>query len=269
MDEVERNTVSWNLYGVAIYFNNKLQFVVDCQGYSYARYVGLTDNAKVEKEIEINQTLTNEEVNELKQQADSLEDISVSVIEELNILDTWQNENWNEYKEALKTKLKQYNFKLNKSIIQQLEIDSLKVAMYKVLVEVDSIQEQFKDANIQQGEKVTLFYISDFGSIVTHRITFDSVLNTRYAQYDNAVKLTFTPEKKRQLHYKYFHGELLVFKGWHNLPDTVLHNVEVKNNMVITRSKYSSCDNKQYDEILNYFNDKGITPVVNTYKPIF
>lgn len=35
--------------GVAIYYNDQLQFVIDTQGYSYARYVGLTDGATNEK----------------------------------------------------------------------------------------------------------------------------------------------------------------------------------------------------------------------------
>jgi hypothetical protein len=269
MDEEERNTVQWNLYGVAIYFNNKLQFVVDAQGYNYARYVGLTNNAKIEKSIPVNQVLNEEERAALKLQADQLEDISTSVIDELNIIDTWENENWNDYKEAYKNKLKQYKIKLTKAIIQQLEIESLKVAMYKLLIEVDGIQEQFENAAIEQGEKVTLFYISDWGSIVTNRITFDSAINSSYAQYDKAIKLTFKPENKRNLHYKHFYSTLLVFKGWHSLPDTVLNHVEERNGMLVTRSKYHSCDNKQYDEILNYFQDQGIEPIVNTYKPIF
>jgi hypothetical protein len=269
MDEEERKTVKWNLYGVAIYFNNKLQFIVDAQGYSYARYVGLTDNANIEKSITVEQVLTEEEITELKQHVDQLEDISVSVIEELNIIDTWENESWKEYKEAMKNKLIEYKFKPTKRIIQQIEIESLKVAMYKLLIEVDGIQDQFKNADIQEGEKVTLFYISGMGSIVTDRITFDSVTNTKYAQYDNAVKLTFKPENKRNLHYNYFHSELLIFKGWHSLPNTVLNQVKESKGFIVTSSKYHSCDKKQYDEILSYFNNQGIKPIVNTYKPIF
>ena len=44
MDDLEKNTVKWNLYGVGVYYGGKLQFIVDAQGYSYARYVGLVDN---------------------------------------------------------------------------------------------------------------------------------------------------------------------------------------------------------------------------------
>lgn len=269
MDDEEKQTVKWNLYGVAVYYNNQLQFVVDAQGYNYARYVGLTDNAKIEKSITVNQVINEEELAELKHQANILEDISVMVIEESNIMQTWKNDNWNEYKEAIKTKLIEYDLKLTKSIIQQLDIEELKTSMYKILTEVDGIQDQFKNADIEQGEKLTLFYISECGSIVTNRLTFDSVTPSTYAQYDNAVKLTFKPEGKRNLHYKHFYSELLVYKGWHILPESVLHNVESKNGFILTRSKYHSCDHRQYDEILNHFEQQGIKPIVNTYKPTF
>lgn len=269
MDEAERQTVQWNLYGVAIYFENELQFVVDAQGYSYARYVGLVDNAKIEKSIVVNQVLTESEIQELKYQADVLECISVEVIEELNIMESWNNDNWEQYKNAMKVQLKDCEFKLNKGIIQQLEIEELKVAMYKLLVEVDGIQDQFAEANIKQGEKLTLFYISDFGSIVESRVVFDSVTNTKYAQYDKAVKLTYTPEGKRKMYSSYFYSTLLVYKGWHTLPKTVLHEIEESNGMIVTRTKYHSCNHKQYDEILTHFEQLGIKPIVNTYKPIF
>lgn len=269
MNDDEKKTVKWNLYGVGIYFNNKLQFVVDAQRYNYACYVGLTENATIEETFEYKQVLSDEELAELKNQADVLEDISTSVIEELNIIDTWKEESWKEYKEAIKDKLNTCNLKLTKRIIQQLEIEELKTYMYKLLQDVDSIQEQFKEADIQQGDKVTLFYISDWGSIVTSRITMDSVENTSYAQYDNAVKLTFKPENKRKLHYQHFYSTLLVYKGWHTLPETVLYNIEHKNGFVVSSSKYHSCDNKQYDEILNYFKQQGLKPIVNTYKPEF
>lgn len=269
MEKEERKSVKWNLYGVAIYFNNQLQFVVDAQGYNYARYVGLTDNATIENSVTVEQVTSEEEVSELKHQANQLEDLSVMVIEELNILKTWSNENWNDYKNAMKKKLIECNFKLTKEVIQQLDIEELKTSMYRLLQEVDGIQDQFTNADIQEGEKLTLFYISDWGSIVTNRITFDSVTNSSYAQYDNAVKLTFTPEKKRKLHYKYFYGTLLAFKGWHTLPESVLYHVEESNGFKTTRSKYGSCDNRQYDEILNHFKKQGIKPIINTYKPQF
>lgn len=268
MDDLEKRTVQWNLYGVGVYYNGKLQFIVDAQGYSYARYVGLVDNAKIEKSISYKQTLNEEEVQELKNQADKLEDISTSVIEELNMFETWKKEDWNKYKASLKEKLRLNNFKLSKNVVQQVGIEELKISLYRILQEVDSIQEQFKNADLEKGEKYTLFYISDLGSLITERITYDSCQPTKYAQYDNTVKLTYRPENKRKLYYRHFYSELLIFKGWHSLPETVLNNVELKpDGMKIIHNKYHSCDKRQFDEVLGYLNKKSFKPIINTYKP--
>lgn len=268
MDDLEKNTVQWNLYGVGVYYNGELQFIVDAQGYSYARYVGLVDNAKFEKSISHKQTLKDEELQELKCQAEKIEDLSSSVIEELNIIETWNKEDWDKYKTLLKQKMKSFNFKLDKNVIQQVDIEKLKISLYKILYEVDSIQEQFKNAELEKGEKYTLFYISDLGSLITERITYDSCQPTKYAQYNNAVKLTYKPENKRKLYYRHFYSDLLLFKGWHSLPETVLRNVEVRpDGLKITHSKYYSCDRRQFDEVLNYLNEKSFKPLINTYKP--
>ncbi|MCC8351569.1 LPD29 domain-containing protein [Bacillus sp. AF23] len=268
MDDLEKRTIQWNLYGVGVYYNGKLQFIVDAQGYSYARYVGLVDNAKIEKSISHKQALNEGELQELKDQADKLEDISTSVIEELNIFETWKKEDWNKYKAALKEKLRLNNFKLNKNIIQQVEIEELKISLYRILQEVDSIQEQFKKAELEKGEKYTLFYISDLGSLISERVTYESYRPLKYAQYDNAIKLTYKPENKRNLYYRHFYSDLLMFKGWHSLPDTVLNNVEVRpEGIKIVHSKYHSCDKRQFDEVLDYLNEKSFRPLINTYKP--
>jgi hypothetical protein len=207
----------------------------------------------------------------LKEKADTLTDISTDIITELDIVKTWNNENWTEYKDLMKEQLKHYKIKLAKPIVQQIpeDMEELKVAMYKLLIEVDGLQEQFKNADIQQGEKITMFYISEWGSIVTSRVTLDHVDFESYAQYTDAVKLTFKPENKRNLYYKYHYSDMLVYSGWLELPVTVLHNVEYRNGVTTTMTKYGSCDKKQYDEIINYFIEQDKKPIINTYKPIF
>lgn len=271
MDEEERQTVEWISKGVAIYYNNELQFVVDAQGYSYARYVGLVDNVTVQKYYNMKQVIEDEDIQEAIKNADILEDISTDIVLDNNMIDTWNKEDWEKYKELIKEELKIYNIKLNKAIIQQLpeNMVDLKVAMYKLLIEVDGIQEQFKNAELQQGQKLTLFYISDLGGIVTQKITFDSVENVKYAQYENAVKITYIPQGKRKQYYSYFYSTLLVYEGWLDLPENVLNIVENRDGMTIKKSKYGSCDHQQYDEILKYFNKQGNKTIVNTYKPNF
>ena len=271
MTKEEQETVIFNLYGVGIYYNNQLQFVVDAQGHNYARYVGLVENVTTQKDVSVKQLVNHEQIQELKGKVETLEDYSVSVITDNNLLNVWSNEKFNEYKELMKTELSRNNFKLNKSIIQQLpeESETLKVCMYRLLKEVDGIQEQFKTADLKQGQKVTLFYISDFGSIVNQMVTLDSVEYTKYAQYDNTVKLTWTPKGKRKQYYNFFYSTLLIYDGWLELPKSVLHEISESNDFVITKTKYLSCDKKQYDEILEHYEAQGLKPVINTYKPTF
>jgi hypothetical protein len=109
-----------------------------------------------------------------------------------------------------------------------------------------------------------------YSSISTNRITLDTVEYGSYAQYDNAVKLTFTPQGKRTKYYNWWYKEVLVYDGWLELPETVLNEVtHTGSGTTITSSKYLSCDRKQYDEILEYFEGSGIKPIVSTYKPTF
>jgi len=271
MTEQERETVIFNLYGVAIYYNNELKFIVDAQGHSYARYVGLVENVTIQKLDNIKQLVNHDQIQELKEKVETLEDYSVSVITDNNLLNVWSNEKFNEYKELMKGQLRKNNFKLTKEIIQQIpeESETLKVCMYRLLKEVDGIQEQFKNTELKQGQKVTLFYISDFGSITNQMVIIDSVEYTKYAQYDNTVKLTWTPKGKRKKYYNFFYSTLLVYDGWLELPKNVLHEVSETNDFVITKTKYLSCDKKQYDEILDHYEAQGFKPVINTYKPTF
>lgn len=51
MSKAERDTVKWYLSGIAVYHDNKLQFVIDAQGYSYSRYVGLLGYNTIVKKV--------------------------------------------------------------------------------------------------------------------------------------------------------------------------------------------------------------------------
>jgi hypothetical protein len=271
MSEEERKTVTFNLLGIAVYFNDKLQFVIDTQGYSYSKYIGLTDNIRIEKTITADETISKEELTTLKEQVETLLDFSTETIAENNILHTWNTEHWKNYKEKLKERFIKNNFKLTIEIIRQIpeEQEILKIAMYKLVSETDSMQEQFKNIDLQQGQKITIFKINDFGMMSERQITVDSWECSTYAQYKDVIKLTFKPKDKRKLYYNYFYGNILVFNGWVSLPKTVLNDIEQSNGFIITKSKYLNCDKKQYDEILRYFDRQGIKPMVNTYKPQF
>jgi len=219
-------------------------------------------------------TLVNNKVNnneEYKLIADIIVDLSTDIITDLGIIQTWNNEDWNIYKQFMLKRLKTNNIKLCKEYIQYIEEDftELKEAMYKLLKELNGIQEQFKQADLKQGQKVTIFRINDFGMMSTNQVTIDRVEYTKFAQYDNAVKLIFQPKNQRNLYYNHYYNDVLVYDGWLELPKEVLFNTRIDNGMIINSSKYLSCDKRQYDEIINYFQSQNILPIINTYKPIF
>lgn len=266
MEKHERDTVEWASKGVGVYFNDVLMFIIDSQGYSYARYVGLVDNAYLQIKSPFQPVLSESELNKFKEQADNIMEIALDVIYDLGIHGIWIDEKWTLFKNTFKSYLQAAGITICKEAIRQIDSSQLelKKSCYKILSEIDSIQEQFANSGLEKGEKITLFHISDWGCMVANKVTLDSFINTKYAQYDKAVKMVYKPERKRKLFYTHFYADLLVYRGWHDLPTEVLHEVIKENNMTITRSKFLSCDKKQYDEILAHFDKQNIKPVINT-----
>lgn len=160
-------------------------------------------------------------------------------------------------------------FKLNAGIVRAITIPELKTVMYKVLTEVDSIAEQFKNTNLEAGQRITIVKYSDFGMMSVSKVTFHSYEIGQYAQYDNSVKMTFKPHRKKGLYYKWFYGDVIIYNGWYDLPDTVLFDISYKEHCITQKSKWASFDRKQYDAILEYFAEQGLKPIINTYKPVF
>ena len=85
---------------------------------------------------------------------------------------------------------------------------------------MQSIQESFRKAELKKGEKYTLLYTNDFCFPCASKITLESVEATRYAQYDDAVRLIFKPCKKRNFYQKYFYGDharFVILRGWYDI----------------------------------------------------
>lgn len=169
---------------------------------------------------------------------------------------------------AIKSWMYDNKFRLTKNIVQQISIEELKHMMYRVLADVDSIQEQFKVADIAPGQKVTIIRISDFGEMCVNRVAAETVEYGEYAQYDKAVKFIYKPEGRRKLYYNWYHGDLVVVDGWIDIPDRVLFDIDDSDPMfTIKKTKFLSCDDRQYDAILEYLASQNIIPIINTYKP--
>jgi hypothetical protein len=261
MSKEERESVVWNLYGIAVFLKNDLKFVINTEGYSYARYVGLTEEAT--KGSETIEEETQEQII-LKFKGAAVLDFHNAALANYCLSDNWKG---NEiYRTKLLEMLESESIKLSKEVIQQVKDEEVKVELYKILYWYNSLWQQIERANIKAGDKLTLYYISDFGGIIESRITFDEAIQTKYAQYDKAVKLVFTPERKRNKYYGYFHEAktLIVYRGWLTLPKTVLHEVKQEGNMIITKTKFLSCDRRQYIEIKKHYEQKGGFPIVDT-----
>lgn len=250
MDETERKTVEWYSHNcVSVYCDDELKLVIDPQGYSYARYTFIVDSeSTIVKEYKGKSGISEEEYQHNVESAETLEDVSASVIINNELKDTWDNEHFDLYRSLIKEWIfANGKYEFNVDVVRAISNERLKAAMYRILTEPEEITEQFKQADLQQKQKITIVMIGDFGNILTSRVTVDSVEYGKYAQYNNAVKLTFKPEKKRNLYYQWYYRDMLVFNGWIEVPESLLW----------------------YDVILDYFKSQGIKPIINTYKPQF
>ena len=271
MTEEERETVEWyNIDCVAIYCDGELKLIVDPQGYNYARYVYVYDEQSQKVDTyHSDYGISEEEHQHNIELAETIEDVSTEIISQNEIKKTWQNEDFDLYKACMKEWIYANKFKLNAGIVRAITIPELKTVMYKVLTEVDSIAEQFKNTNLEAGQRITIVKYSDFGMMSVSKVTFHSYEIGQYAQYDNSVKMTFKPHRKKGLYYKWFYGDVIIYNGWYDLPDTVLFDISYKEHCITQKSKWASFDRKQYDAILEYFAEQGLKPIINTYKPQF
>lgn len=271
MTEEERNTVKWTTCTAGIFLDGELQFVVDTSGHSYARYVGLVENVIIKDDYKIVQILTDADAGELKEQAEIITDLSTNTITDNNISDIFKPESWDTYKVSLKERFKINGIIPTREIIQQITEDNadLKVAMYRILKETDKIQYQFKDADIQQGQQLTIFKASMLGGVSTTHVIANSVEYEDYAQYKDNVKLIFSQKGKKGLYSTELHEEVLIYDSWVNIPETLLHDISTQNGFTVTATKFGSYDKEQYNLIIDYLQDNNILPLINTIKPIF
>lgn len=272
MSEQERKTVEWYSDNcVAIFCGNKLMFIVDAQGFSYCRYVLIpNENSKTVTDYNVQQVISEEERKSFKKSADVLGDVSAEIIIKHSYGDKWNTEKFDEYKKKIKQWIYDKRFKLNVNVVRAMTNEDFKIAMYRILTETDGIREQFDVANLENGQKITMIYMSDFGGMVVRKVTFKSFTPTTYAQYNNAVKLIVRPERKQNDYEMVLYKEVIIYDGWVDYPENLLwEQLPTSNGMSCKRTRFMSCDTKQYDVIIDYFIGQGIKPIINTYKPIF
>lgn len=277
MDREERATVEWyNTNCVAIFCDNELKLVVNPEGYSYARYTFIVDNeTQIVKEYHGKSEISEEDYQHSLEIAKTLEEAGASLIVSNGIKDNWNTENYPKFRHLMIEWI--YNhptYKPTLDVVRTITNEDFKAVMYRIITQTEKITEQFIKSGLFKGQKVTIVKFSDFGGLISPKITVDSVEYGKYAQYDEAVKLTYKPEKKRNLYYNWYHSgsPVLVFNGWIDIPESLLWEEVTSDNpnvLSMKKTRFLSCDRKQFDVVLEYFDSIGIRPIVNTYKPQF
>ena len=270
MTKEEKNTVEWYCDNcVAIYCDGILKLIIDPQGYSYARYVYEVDNStETARNYKFKQVLSDDDYKENCKNAEQICKLSSKILQnnDMNVLS--DHEQKMVYKQFMINQIKAKDLIFDIGTIRALpNDDELKSVMYEIFNEMTNITEQFKGADLMQGQKVTVIMISDFGGMSVSQGTFDSVEYGSYAQYDKAVKFIFKPKNKRSLYYKWLYRDVLIFNDWVTVPDGVLYDIKCDNGVVVQQSKFDSCDRQQYQAVLDYFREQNIEPIINTYNP--
>ena len=122
------------------------------------------------------------------------------------------------------------------------EADALAAFHSMVQQYAEPLQKAVDAAGLVPGRKYTLVYLSDFGFPIAEKITFHGYTLTTYAQHADAVRMNYTPYRKRSTRSRLFCGDsLLIFNGWQDLPESATHETLKEDEKIkITRSKYES-----------------------------
>jgi len=255
MTQAERNTVEWFNHCTAIIESEsrKVKFLVNPEGYNYARYVYiLPENAAF---TEPQSTDISESIAHDIQRAAVVEDISTYIIENS---DTITSENWqtsDEYREQMKKCVPA----LDVNMIRQITIEPLKEWLYKEHARRLSLGVQAENLSDMIGEKITISKINDFGMVSTCSATLHGYSLTNYAQYSGCLRLAVSLPKKRGQYEMTLTPStpFVIAHGSFDIPDSVLYDVSNKNGVICKSSKYSSCDRRQITDIKQYIIDNG------------
>jgi len=270
MTEEERKTVKWyNTKCIAVFVDNNIEMVIDPEGYNYARYCFFLDkDTEINGEMVYNQLVSSEEKAINRKSAAIIEDVSASIIESNDMIKTWIDEKSDEYQKLMMDYFDNNNLKISKGIIREIKIPELKIQMYKLIQNYNGLQNQFRRCGLTEGDKFTLVKIDPWlGGLSVSHGTYHDYLPGNYAQYTDAVKLIFKPEKKRKLYYYWLYNDVIIYRGWLDLPENILWEVteDKERGWTTKKSKYLSCDHQQYDAALDYFTSIGHKPIINTY----
>lgn len=271
MTAEEQKTVEfYNTNCVAIVCDGEIKYVVNSEGHDYGKYTYTIDGeSQIVETYTTAPGISEEEYNHYKELAESIEDMSGDVIISNDWHKTWNNEKFYFYKIIVRSWIEANNFEFNIGVVRAIENDELKLAMYRILTEPDDIRDQFANAFLSVGQKITIVRMSDFGGIVSNKVTFKDYEHTKSYQYDG-VKIIYQPEGKRNDYYQNLYKEVIIYDGWVDIPRELFwESVPSASGLHCERTKFLSCDRGQFDVVLDHFKKQGIKPIINTYKPLF
>lgn len=221
--------------------------------------------ALVDKETEFTdyvceQVVSDEDVAAYRKDAEFLEYVSAMIIEKEDMMEKWNSERFEEYKGLMENCILDHNLNFNRYVIQQVKIPELKSALYELEKTINGIKSQFDKAMLKAGDKITIFKLG-LGMSTIH-----GKYMSHEAQYENSVSMIYRPKNKKHNRRWSPYKDVIIYSGWVDIPEDLLWGIKTKNGITTAMSKYSSYDSKMYDVILDYFENNGVKPIINTYR---
>lgn len=87
--------------------------------------------------------------------------------------------------------------------------------------EIKALNELHKLFNDNLKKELTMISMGEFGFVSLLKIKVHSANLQKFAQYDNAIKIIYTPIKKRTKYQKFMYShkltDLIIYEGWHDI----------------------------------------------------
>lgn len=274
MNKEERETVEfYDRDCVAIFCGDQLMFVCNPEGYDYARYILVPgESYTTSNNYTIVQVVSDEALAESKEIFERLYDKSTDIIMLNQLGSDWNGLKFGEWRKNMTAYINENNVAFGMDVVRAIPANAMdfKIAMYRLLEETESIREQFDNADLVDGQKITVVRFDDIlGGVRAGQVTFK-----RYEYTDwggkVGVKLIVTVPHKRGEYYQILNSECLVIDGWVEIPRELFwEEVSSATGLKCERSRFLSFDIKQLEITMDYFKSIGIKPIINTYKPVF
>lgn len=264
MTKEERKTVKFNSYVVAVYCENKLQFIIDAQGFSYARYVGLIgEETTIEKQLIYNQQISKEEAQENENKSNELIYIINNTVNNISNIKTYGDE-WYNTRNKIINNIKSADKHITKEIIRSIKETKenyiiYKDILYRCINEVNTPVDQSN--NINNGWITIIKESMIGGAVITYLNVIDKQVN------NNDLILIGKVENKKglyQININEKDNSTIIYNGKYNIDESLLYNITTGEYGTTKSTKYSSYDKQAIIDIIEYLKyTYNILPALN------